>query len=373
MILIAIIGRLAKKYNPYVEEADYKTTAIVPIYNENPILLDRCLKSIRSQVDQLITVLDHPNEELINISNRYSNKTLIRKNERGKRSAIYLALNFVENPIIVLVDSDVEVIENSIKELIKPFKEPYIGIVQGHPIIPLNNEDHQIKNKHLHTYVNVYSSLIEQCRDVTCRALNKHLIVADGRLQAIRTNLFNRIKDEWVYEKWFKKQSSIGDDRSRTRLIHKLGYSSVYQSTAICYTIAPKDFKSMIYQQLRWFRSGWKYFLKDIKELNMPTVLYTAKSFFYYLSPAVLCSIILIDLFYYPKLNFLYIPPYLIPIMSLVSISIITLLRQSLYLGFRNVKKRYITLFAVTGLFIMIPISFYALLTIWKQDKWMTR
>ena len=114
-------------------------------------------------------------------------------------------------------------------------------------------------------------------------------------------------------------------------------------------------------------------FLKDIREQKMPSVTYMFKCFFYYLSPIGLLTVIAIDSLMFNETTLISVPFYMVPLMILIGISLITLLRQSLYFGFRKLKKRHIPLFAIVGLFIMIPISLYALLTFRRQSSWMTR
>jgi cellulose synthase/poly-beta-1,6-N-acetylglucosamine synthase-like glycosyltransferase len=362
MFFYVVVGRKARRYVPYVDDFVVKTTTIIPVYGEDFDRFKRCVESVRGQTEQLIVVVDGGDEDVLAFARLKADLVFVNECRVGKRKSVNSVLGFVKNPVLVLMDSDVIVECDALRELVKPFVYPFVGLVQGHPSII--KEDGGL--------VEVYSSLIESTRDVACRALNGHLVVADGKCLAVRTELFKGLQGKWVGERWLGRESVIGDDRATTRLVHGLGYSSVYQSTAFSSTFAPDGFFCLLRQQLRWLRSGYKYFFKDVWGGNMPSMMYGFKAFFYYLSPLFFVVCVLLDVFF-TEGSLFYVDAWVMLLVFLAGVSLLTFFRQFFYFGFRGVREKYLLFFALMGLFVMFPLMLYAVVTNYKQDCWLTR
>jgi hyaluronan synthase len=79
-----------------------------------------------------------------------------------------------------------------------------------------------------------------------------------GVLAAYRKNQVELVVDEWVNDKFFGCSFESSDDRQMTNLMLRLGGKSVFQSTALAYTIAPQTFKKFLTQQVRWGRGYFR-------------------------------------------------------------------------------------------------------------------
>lgn len=339
------------------------TSAIVPVYHENPNTLRAALASLKNQVNQLIVVVDEPTKETVQIIKQYADEYIINQKKNGKRSALNQGLKKVKHAITILVDSDATLAVDAVAKIIQPFKDSTIGIVQGRTYI----EDGSSKVS------NILSKVTENSRDVMCRALNSNLIVADGRFQAIRTNIFQQIASQCTTDTHLGKKILTGDDRQRTRLVNKLKYKTVYQTNAYCSTPAQPSFKLFIKQQLRWNRSGYIYFNKDIKENNIPSKIYLIKSLHYYLGPFLYIAAIVLDILILPATATTALW-YMTPILLLLGLTALTLLRHTLMFGIRRVEYKWLPIVGVYGLFIAMPLMIYALFTTSKAcSSWETR
>lgn len=359
-----VVAYKARKHKAYRSSFKVKTTTIIPVYREIPILFEKVLRAIKNQTDQLIVVVDGKNKELETIAKKYTNNVISNDIRSGKRKAIGSILSKVKYSITILLDSDTIVEPKTIEELVKPFSNSRIGIVQSQPRV--------LKGFCSFSSYKL-SELTERSRDIICSALNPHLIVVDGRLQAVRTKILRQVNDEWLKDYWMGKPSEIGEDRCRTRLIHKLGFRSAYQPSAVCFTKASKTFKEFVKQQLRWFRSGYKFFLKDVWEKNMPSKMYLLQSLLFYCSPLLFTFAILFDLFLLSPIEIVTFSIWLVFPLMFFGTTLITLLRQATFYGFKGVQYRYLFFFALTGLFVMYPLMLYSLITVKEQGSWGTR
>jgi len=358
------ISLKARQHHPFTGNFTSATTTIIPVYHEDPTLFRSVLEAIRPQTTQLIVVIDDANQRLRLIAEKYADMLFVNEKRQGKKRSISKVLNYALHPITILLDSDTIVEKNAVEEIIKPFQNSKIAIVQGQPRINNKNPGNFLAKK--------LSELTERSRDVICSALDPYLIVVDGRFQAVRTAILKKINQEWLNDVWFNKPSEIGEDRCRTRIIYKLGYKAAYQPTGVCYTVAPLTLQGFLKQQLRWFRSGYKFFLKDILERNFPSKTYLVQSLFFYLSPIVFTLVMLGDYLITPPLPY-HLPLVIAPLIIVIGTGLITLLKQGLYFGFRDVEYRYILLYGIVGLLLLYPLMLYALCTNKNQESWITR
>lgn len=345
-----------------------RISAIVTTYNENLKIFDDCLKSIKANdPDELIIAIDKPTKSHIDIIRKYTDKIIISNERRGKRKALAEAVRTAKGDIIVFSDSDVILKKNCIDELIKPFEDEYVcGVSSVHDIYPTGDG--------IGAYLSwKYSQTIERNRQVNDNALNNNLVVIDGRCNAYRQSVLMKYLDDFENETYFGKPCQIGDDRYLTFRINADGGKAVIQNTAMVNTAAPDTLIGFIKQQLRWARSGRKFFLREIEHNLYSKVgwVYGLHSVTYYLSAVSFTMAVVVDmlLFELPKS---YLPIFAIPIFVLAGTTMVNIIRQRIMLGRKaNVSNSF--WFGIIGLFILYPINLYAWLTLHKQHIWLTR
>ncbi len=342
-------------------------TVIIPVHTEDYNTFDNCLASIKRQSpDQLIISIDSKDQRLINIAEKYGAEILKHDTRSGKRKALADAWLKAKSDIIVHVDSDVILQDNCLKEIVKPFDDSDVAGISTVHICTYNGS--------MISYI--LASSIESARCVNDKALNGNLVVVDGKCSAWKRNFLLNIKDKFLKEYWMGIKCEIGDDRFLSREALKAGHKTVYNESAKVYTSSPNSFMNFIKQQIRWRRSGTKFWIKDLKEGLFPTRLYTYKCAVYYSSPIIFPLAIILDIFIF-KLSSYWTSwsdwgfwDSILLVMA--GTTLVSILVQMIYFG-KVLYPRYVILQGLVGLFIMLPVSIYGMVTIKRQDLWMTR
>lgn len=254
----------SKKYTPYTEPYNEPISVVVPVYNENFKLFDRCLGSIYNEgPDEIIVVIngggkDEPVYE--SIAKKYKAR-VFKLPEPAKRPATALGIKKARYDIILLLDSDTVLTKGALKELLKPFKDPKVGGATA---------TQAIINSHT-TIVRKFAGWMEDLRfALNQRAQSNFGAVGclPGRAIAFRRSLILPYIDEFVNEKFLGRYCTSGDDRYLTSTVLKQGYKTVLQASSFVYTNCPDTFLGFLKQQLRWARSsqretllslGWLY------------------------------------------------------------------------------------------------------------------
>jgi cellulose synthase/poly-beta-1,6-N-acetylglucosamine synthase-like glycosyltransferase len=85
-----------------------------------------------------------PDKKTAQVANSYSSKNkkvrLLKDKGKGKPEALNLAFKKVKGDLLVLTDGDVQITEGSLLNLLKPFSNPAVGGVSGHPL-PTNSKN----------------------------------------------------------------------------------------------------------------------------------------------------------------------------------------------------------------------------------------
>ena len=394
IIATSIRGHLARSYRPYKDgltRDKVKVSVLIPEYNENLDLLERVIRSaIENKPDEVILVVDDGRKEIevmvkkLMDEYKYYNIHVIYPSRRlGKRASLALGWMVAKGDVIVQLDSDTVMEEDTIEKLIKPFADPQVVGVQGHPLLFRTGGRIPF----------LLGQVGELSRDVVCRMLNGFLVVIDGKIAAYRRDFLIKVMKDFLVEKWGKHKVVLADDRALTFLANKLGYKTVYQSTAYAWSAAQPTLTSYIKQQLRWMRSGYMYLIKDIKtglffeapwkyRFQEITYLFAPISFTIAWVQTFLANVHVINIArdYLLLLAGVNVPGLVLSaLVFLVGIGLTFEIGyrllgidkseiQRLRIGF--VEKIYMGLL---GLFVIYPMMLYALLTYKNTTDWLTR
>lgn len=369
----------SRKYEP-VGENGYRATSsvIVPTFNEDPTLFDKCLKSIRdNNPTELFVMLDehgdNNHQALVRIAHKYGAK--VRLSFSGKRDGVAKCMREALGEIIILVDSDTILAnKDTVHNLILPFKCREVGGV--------TSEQRVLGN----SFFERVSDWIEDIRwQISNRAMSLHGVVGclPGRAIALRKEYVLPTLDKFTRDyifSWYKRKAVSGDDRCLTNLLLKQGYKTVYQSTSRCYTTAPTTLSKFIQMHIRWARTSQRYTLNNLKWMihKHPILLV---SFISDIITPFLFVIVLSDLgmnllCHHNTIEIIESTPYA----TLFAGIILGIIGMNISLGLRyyvHLKDNandwgllpYFTLL-LTG--VMIPIRIYGFFTMWV-DKWLTR
>jgi cellulose synthase/poly-beta-1,6-N-acetylglucosamine synthase-like glycosyltransferase len=387
-------GFLARKYKPYKEglsRDQVKVSVIIPEYREELSILEKTIRSaIYNKPDEIIITCD---------DNRKEEEQLIKKLQQeypsirisyiahgkrlGKRASLALGWLVATGDIVVQLDSDTIMTPNTINEIIKPFADPKVVGVQGHPLL--------FQTGSRLSYV--MGQIIELSRDVVCKMLDGFLVVIDGKIAAYRRDFLIKNVRNFLVESWGKSKIILADDRALTFLANQQGYKTVYQSTAYVRSAAQPSLSKFINQQLRWARSGYLYLIKDIKSglffkaprryrFQQITYLLAPISFTAAVIQTLLANVQVVNILDNGILlsTGLYIPFLLLSFM-IFSIGLGLTFTASIKLlnldkvEIKKLKIRFIDniILGLIGLFLLYPMTLYAMLTYRNVTDWLTR
>jgi len=385
-------GYLARTYKPYSEglkRENVKVSVVIPEYNEDLDIFEKVVKSaVENKPDEIIIVYEDGRKEIEKIAKKYKAKGVniidfhpgIRI---GKRASLALAWMIAKGDIIVQLDSDTIMQPGAIDEIIKPFSDPKVVGVQGHPLL--------FRTGGKIPYI--LGQIIELSRDIVCKMLDGELVVIDGKIAAYRRDFLIKNIKEFLIEKWGKKKIIVADDRALTFLANIQGYKTVYQSTALGLSAAQPTLTKFILQQLRWARSGYLYLIKDIKtglffkstrryRFQMLTYLLAPVSFTVAWVQTLLANVEVVNIVgaYINSIVSLNIPVILFSLFVFIVGLAMTLnfSLKALGIDYNEIKKLSITAFdyvvlGIIGLFVIYPMTLYAMVTYRNVTSWLTR
>lgn len=340
-----------------------KVSVVVPEFNEEIKIFEKCIKSIvENKPDEIIVVHDDAREKIRVLAEKYGAKVYSFPRRVGKRAALVKGWEMATGDIIVQVDSDVYLAKNAIDEIIKPFSDQLVVGVQGKFIV--------YENGSWASYC--LSRIIEVNRDLTNKALNGFLVVIDGRLCAWRREWLLRQKESFLNEYFMGRRCEFGDDRFLTQMANHQGYKTCYQDTAIAFSAPPPTLKSFLKQQIRWARSGYKAFFRDFKLglWKRAPLAYIVHTLCYYLAPISFTLSIIQGIFFAEPV--LSIPLWLTIPVAIIGSCIISLIRRLAAYTYDITPKEFLFV-GFASLFLLYPLKLYALATIRKQQNWLTR
>ncbi|SJZ71538.1 hyaluronan synthase [Pilibacter termitis] len=361
-----------EKFKSFHQGHTASVSVIVPAYNEEPSILKACIDSIcKQKLEELeIIVVDDfskNREELIEkVYNAYENdervRILLPKQNKGKRHAQKLGFDRATGEIIVTVDSDTLLKDkNAILKLIQRLVDEKVGAVTG---------DVQVENKGVNLLTRLisyrYWSAFHQERAAQSRF---HVVMCcSGPFSAYRTEIVNKVKDEYVSQYFLGENCTYGDDRHLTNLVLKEGHEVAFHQHATVQTFVPETLGQYVKQQVRWNKSFYREMLWTIKFAHRHHWYMLYDLLMQFILPFMLVVSLFAMVFqtiYYGDVRHF--------VQYLIVLALIAVLR-SLYGIFRTRDLGFL-LFVIYGfihVLVLLPVRFYALCTL-KSTRWGTR
>ena len=357
---------LGLRYRPFQNEHTETSSVIVPVYKEDPSILERALESwMNNEPDEIILVIDHTETVILELADGWQKRmpTLrtLTAREPGKRHALVLGMKAARFDVVVLTDSDTLWEAGLLPKLLMPFANQTIGgvgcrqnVLQPGTSIWRQVADWMMDVRFLH-----FLPAIARKHAVPC---------ISGRTAAYRRAAVIPLLDDLEFEYFWGKRCYSGDDGRLTWLILSNGWKAAYQMHARAWTVFPHSFRGFVKQRVRWSRNSYRCYSRAIFNgwlWQQPTIT----------SMSVLQNLI---------------GPFtlLIPVFFLVhetvasNWTVVAVILLWLILGraiksmrhFRSEPRALLLLPLITLIFIvvMIPIKLYALVTMNKQG-WITR
>jgi len=286
MMLIFLLFKtfFALIYRPYKKELtkDYKVSIIITCFNENPT-------SVVSIFENILE-LDYPVQEILFLDDGSKDTTafevaksfaethqdlqrtpsfkIIRFEEnRGKREVLIEGFKRASGDYVFLLDSDSEILPNSLTELLRPFENKKTTSCVGNIGILNKNENFLTRMQSVS-----YFGAFQLGR--AAQSLTGDVTVCSGAFSIHKREfILNNIED-FMHYCLFKVCVSAGDDRAITGFSKLAGGKTRYQNTAYCETDAPNTWRKFQSQRRRWQRSAYIGSLISIRNMFPKKLLY---------------------------------------------------------------------------------------------------
>jgi cellulose synthase/poly-beta-1,6-N-acetylglucosamine synthase-like glycosyltransferase len=211
---------------------------IITSFNE-PDTIGRTIESIISQKIKYNyeLIISCPDKETAKVVSDYAkkNKRIRRYKDPGKGKSFALNLLFKEakGDILVFTDGDLYLGENSINELLEPFKDKKVGIVTGR-VMSMNSKNNML-GYWSHFLMDVGAHKISREK----RADKDQFIECSAYLFAFRGGVIKEIPLD------------VAEDAIIPYMFWKKGYKIAYAPNALVYVKWPDSFKEWLSQKKR--------------------------------------------------------------------------------------------------------------------------
>jgi hyaluronan synthase len=241
---------LAAQYRPVQAGHQATTSVIIPVVDEPEELFHEVLSRIQEQrPDEIIVIINGPRNEVLEKVCQGLGVRWIWTDVPGKRNALKIGVGMATGDIAVLVDSDTMWTNDTLRELIKPFRDPKVGGVTTRQRI-----------------LDPARSVLTRWADWLENVRNEYSMPAmsvlgtvgclPGRTIAFRRSILVDCMDKFLSERFLGVFLEVSDDRTLTNYTLKAGYRTVYQSTSLVFTDAPTQLRKLAKQQYRWARGS---------------------------------------------------------------------------------------------------------------------
>jgi hyaluronan synthase len=351
-------------------------TIIVPAYNEGRFVYDTLISISNSDYPkekiQLIAIDDGSKDDtwqwMVNAKEQLGDFLMILKQpeNKGKRYALYRGINLAEGDVIVTIDSDSLVDQNSLRNLVSPFVvDENCGAVAGN--VKILNSKNAIIPKMLNVSFAYNFGFIR-----AAQSNMKSVLCTPGALSAYRKEAVLNCLEEWANQTFLGVKTDIGEDRAMTNMILKQGYNTLYQNNAIVLTNIPETYSRLRRMYTRWERSNVRenimmakfVFSKFRKSSRMSTRVIFVSQWLRLIATYPAFIFMLLFIAGYPKL---FISS------TIVSVFLYSLIPAFYYGLFYNYKKSiWIFTYNIFYSFSLFWITPFAIVTAGKRG-WLTR
>jgi hyaluronan synthase len=236
-----------------------RVTVNIPVYNEEPVVLDRVMYALFAQtrLPSRVDVVDDgsTNEDYSQVRDYWlaHHPRSVELNWRrypnvGKKRA--QARTFGSDPaadVFVTLDSDTTLADNALEEGLKPFADPRVHSVAGIELA-------WNYSRSLLTRIKGVNALIWQF--TVCSAQNVaggNVLVNRGTYALYRGSMIRETLGPYIGETLFGRPVMLGDDTMLTLFALNRG-RAVQQSSAVCFAMYPETLSHTLRQWTRWMR-----------------------------------------------------------------------------------------------------------------------
>lgn len=239
-------------------------TVQIPVYNEDPRVLEMCLRSVLEQsrrVDRVRVVDDGSADpdtgeavDYADIRDRFLERaaaagveaTWDRTPNRGKRYAQMHVLAQDDADVFVTLDSDSVMDRHAVREGLAPFADPKVQSVAGHVIV-LNRSTNLLTRMTGLLYLPFTRGLR------SAQSVLRRVTINSGTLAFYRAHLVRDRAGVYENETFMGRPMQMNDDSMLT-FYALLEGDTVHQPSSLVFTLVPERAGHYFGQQLRWMR-----------------------------------------------------------------------------------------------------------------------
>ncbi len=244
---------------PMVDDDALPTlTVIIPAYNEGP-MVERSIRSIaeadypRDKIEILVVDDGSRDDTYFHMARlRQSHDGLVRLlrfvGNRGKRAALRAGFESARGDVVVTVDSDSEIERSTLRAMVSPFvRDARVGAVAGW--VRVLNRD-AILSRMLDVQFSLSFDFLR-----AAQSSFGTVFVCPGALSAFRRSVVLPALDAWLHQTFLGRPVGHGEDQALTNIVLRAGYDTVYQRTAVVWTLVPERYRPLTRMLTRWDRS----------------------------------------------------------------------------------------------------------------------
>jgi hyaluronan synthase len=257
LVKLALSARYRVTVAPAPAELDL--TAVIPFYNEDPVVFERCLAAVVAQTRpaRQIFLIDDGSDDprCLEIAGRWAANhphIVVHRfgGNRGKRDAQVWAFDQATTDVVATVDSDTILRADAFAEGLKPLADPRVEAVCGYARA-LNADQNLLTRLIDVRYANAF--LFERA----AYSVLGSVLCSTGVLSLWRRHVVLDNKDDYLNQQFLGIKVGYGDDRRLTAYALRTG-RVVLQETAVAVTSVPTTLRGYVRQQVRWNKSFFR-------------------------------------------------------------------------------------------------------------------
>lgn len=241
-----------KEKRPLFEDSELPSVSIIiPAYNEEKSI-ERTIESILSsnypKKFEVLVIDDGSKDRTYERAKKYESENLrvIKKENGGKATALNLAISKAKGEIIFSMDADTFVEPDTMKKMVRYFKDPRVMSVTPGMILYKPKTIWQ-RIQHLEYLVGIFLRKVFAFLDA--------IYIAPGAFSAYRKSFFEK---HGGYD-----EGNIVEDLELALRIQYKGYRTENCPEAKVQTIGPEKFGALLKQRRRWYyglmKNFWDY------------------------------------------------------------------------------------------------------------------
>ena len=235
-----------------------KVTVNIPVYNEDPLILDRALYALFTQTllpDRVEVVDDGSTRDYSEVRAYWQQHhpsavefSWVWQPNQGKKRAQARTFTTADADIFVTLDSDTALERSALREGLKPFADRRVQSVAGIELA-------WNYRKNWLTRLNSTRSLIWQMLSCSAQSVAGDVLVNRGTFALYRAAVIRDNIDAYVDEAFFGRPVDLGDDAALTLFAQARG-RAVQQPSAIQFAMYPDTLSHHFRQWTRWMRGS---------------------------------------------------------------------------------------------------------------------